>query len=409
MKDFIPHQLGLTQRQINNLHLGRPVNILHRTMGSGAGDTVIMLHPQNARKLLTAYKKGKGMRLIMHPHELETSVLHGRGFFSSLKKGAKHIGRAVLDKGKEFLHSPAAKELGKNIVKRGSEAIGTAIGAYTGNPAIGSMIGHSLDRAGEAAIDKGGVHHGIKSLKGDAKAVALEALDEKIQQLPPAYRKSAEMALAGEYPGAVSNIVQHEYENATGGYGLKKGSAAMKEKMARLRAMKGGKINIGKKIGHAFKNIGKPIASALIHGGIPAAASLVGDVLGGPMGGIAGATAGNYAANRIGRATGYGIPRGRGRPRKEGGDVASMSAPYKRALRLNYGGLQLNNVSSSNPPVSDFDTNPRVAVSPTDMTLSPYQRMNSPAMNPFIPTKYTQQGGTSCGYGGRGLYGGGIY
>jgi hypothetical protein len=30
--------------------------------------------------------------------------------------------------------------------------------------------------------------------------------------------------------------------------------------------------------------------------------------------------------------------------------------------------------------------------------------MDSPAMNPFIPAYYTQQGGVSCGYGGRGLY-----
>jgi hypothetical protein len=39
------------------------------------------------------------------------------------------------------------------------------------------------------------------------------------------------------------------------------------------------------------------------------------------------------------------------------------------------------------------------------MTLSPYQSITSPAMNPFIPTNYTQEGGTSSGYGGRGLYG----
>jgi hypothetical protein len=58
--------------------------------------------------------------------------------------------------------------------------------------------------------------------------------------------------------------------------------------------------------------------------------------------------------------------------------------------------------------------------------MSPYQRMDSPAMNPFVPTTYLQQGGTSSGYGGvsqselnklmgaglyygRGLYGNGLY
>jgi hypothetical protein len=39
--------------------------------------------------------------------------------------------------------------------------------------------------------------------------------------------------------------------------------------------------------------------------------------------------------------------------------------------------------------------------SPSDYGfMSPYQRMDSPAMNPFVPTTYLQQGGTDSGYGG---------
>jgi len=459
-KEFIPHQLALSQGQMNKLIEGKPVNIPHRTMGSGAGDVVIHLKPQNARKLLTAYKKGKGMRLTMHPHEVEASLKHGRGFFSSLKKGLKTVGKKIYDVGKEVLKSPIAKQIGKDVIQHGSEAIGTAIGAYTGNPVVGSMIGHSLGKAGADAIDKGGVHHGIKSLKHDAHAVALEALDQNIQKLPPAYRHSAELALAGEYPQAVSNIIEHEYGSFkdTGGYGVrkgrgrpKKGSAEMKEKMAKLRAMKksGGKIDIGKAFRNAFdpkkngvakafdpkqngvanafnktftpelgrqivsglESAGKQTASALIHAGIPALAGVAGDLLtaGNPLGGVAGSVAGDMLANQIGKATGYGVRRGRGRPRKVGGDVASMSAPYKQALRMNYGGLTLNNEAVANASVSNFAINPRVKPSSTEMTLSPYARMDSPAMNPFIPTNYKQMGGTSCGYGGKGLYGTGLY
>jgi hypothetical protein len=83
--------------------------------------------------------------------------------------------------------------------------------------------------------------------------------------------------------------------------------------------------------------------------------------------------------------------------------------PYKQALRRNYG-VSLNNVEVVTEPVSKFSgVDKRVRPSSTEMTLSPYQSMSSPAMNPFVPTKYTQQGGTSCGYGGKGLYGYGLY
>ena len=435
---FIPHQLGLAQHHINKLISGKPVNISLPMMGSGAGDVVIHLMPQNARKLLNAYKKGKGMRLTMHPHEIEESMMNGRGFFSTLKKGIKSVGKKLYDTGKEFLSSPTAKHIGKNVIEHGAEAIGTAIGAYTGNPVMGSMIGHSLGKAGAEAIDKGGVKHGLKSLKNDAHAIALEALDENIQKLPPAYRKSAELALAGEYPNAVSNIVEHEYNKYSGGYGIKgrgrgrpkgthpkKGTEEMREKMARLRAMRktkattGGKINIGKTlrnafdpnkngVAKAFKSVEKPLASSLIHTGIPGVLGAVGDVVGGPVGGVSGSVLGSMIANKVGKQTGLGIKRPRGRPRK-GGAVIPLSQAYNRALRLNYGGLTLNNETTANAPVSSFNVNPRVRPSPSEMTLSTYQRMDSPAMNPFIPTSYTQMGGTSSGYGGKGLYGRGLY
>jgi hypothetical protein len=451
-KDFIPHQLGLTQAQINKLVEGKPVNIQHGKMGAGAGDIVIHLKPQNARKLLTAYKKGKGMRLTMHPHEIDTSLKHGSGFFQTLKKYTG-IGKT------QFLGG--AKKIGKKVIADGATVAGTAIGAYMGNPMAGAMIGQALGKAGEKAVDsiqpskgKLGIkfdpREGVKSLKEDAKMYAVEAIDRQIDKLPPQYRDVAQNALAGKYPDAESLI--YDVGSASfkdmGGYGVRrpaKGSAEMREKMARLRAMKGGKIDIGKafkKLGKdidkGFKkeiarpfmrDVGKPTAKAFtskeamdtykaigkhaIEQGIPVATALASMAMGDPTG-MSGAVVGNvaqqYASKEYDKAVGSGVRRGRGRPRKIiGGDVASMSAPYKQALRLNYGGLTLNNVSSSNDAVSNFNVNSRVRPSASEMTLSPYARMDSPAMNPFIPTYYRQQGGTSCGYGGKGLYGHGLY
>ena len=63
MSDLVPHQLLLTRPQRMRLMKGHGVNIPHHQMGNEKGDTVIMLHPHNAKKMLGAYRRSKGMRL----------------------------------------------------------------------------------------------------------------------------------------------------------------------------------------------------------------------------------------------------------------------------------------------------------------------------------------------------------
>jgi hypothetical protein len=122
---------------------------------------------------------------------------------------------------------------------------------------------------------------------------------------------------------------------------------------------------------------------------------------------MSGAVVGNIAQEYASDAYEKKVGRGRGRPRKQGGS-ASMSKAYKQALKNNFGGLEVAGLSGGKP-LSNYKVNPKVGVSSTEMTLSPYQRLDSPAMNPFIPTSYIQEGGQSSGYGGRGLYGGGLF
>jgi hypothetical protein len=178
--------------------------------------------------------------------------------------------------------------------------------------------------------------------------------------------------------------------------------------MASIRSIKGGN-GISGKMKNAFTS--KKAISGLKtvgHYAIPATTSALGGIagtfVGGPVGGIAGSAAGSYAGDQINKKIGIGMKRGRGRPRKVGGYLASSSSAYQQALRNNYNGLTLNSSAIDNAPVSNFSVNSKVRPSSTEMTLSPYQRMDSPAMNPFIPTRSTQVGGSSCGYGGRGLY-----
>ena len=82
-KDLIPHQIHLSKEQLTRLGKGLATNLKHSQMGSDKGEFVVMLHPQNARRMLTSYKKGKGMRLCLSPDEMMETEKKGGGFFKS--------------------------------------------------------------------------------------------------------------------------------------------------------------------------------------------------------------------------------------------------------------------------------------------------------------------------------------
>ena len=415
--EMIPHQIHLTTAQIKKIGSGMGVNLKHSQMGADKGDVVVMLKPQSARKMLTAYRKSKGMRLSMSPEEIEETMKQGGGFFKALKKYTGINKTAVIS---------GAKKIGKEVLEVGSEVAGTAIGAYLGDPAMGMAIGKSLGKAGSKIIDsveptKAGVkfspREGIASIKSDARKIAVEAIDKQLDKMPPEYRHIGENALAGKYPDSASAI--RDFSSASLGFGLYggklvKGSPEAKAYMASLRQRKGGKI--GDSIKKAFSksskaidrtftsdkalNTYKAIGRHAIEQGIPLATTLASMALGDPTG-MSGAMVGNVAQEYASK--GY----SKGTGARVGGALASNSKPFKQALKMNkltYG-LELGGFSAdSNEPVSKFKTNSRVRPSSTEMTLSPYQMMSSPAMNPFVPTYATQAGGTTCGYGGRGLY-----
>jgi len=134
-------------------------------------------------------------------------------------------------------------------------------------------------------------------------------------------------------------------------------------------------------------DLGRDIASNLIHKGIPSAVGgltgmAVGGITGNPLLGLAaGSTVGNYAGSKIGdevgRKTGLGMAK-----------ITKLSKPYKVAMA--YGKM----MKVPNAPISKYnDINPRVKPSSDEMTLSPYQQLTSPAMNPFTPKYAFQQGG----------------
>jgi hypothetical protein len=406
---FIPHQLGLSAHQPVVLLRGGAVLVPHGSMGADKGEFVMMLQPQNARKLLTAYKKGKGIKIKMTPDEIRETLKSGRGFMDYAKK--------AYTKGKQLLSSaldnPLLKEAGKKGLKMGAEALGSAIGGYFGNAEVGKNIGKTIGEAGANALEKRDVNVAKYELASKAKEAGLDYARKEGR------RRIAQHVDDDLYRGLAQhglNVADKKISATTGeqdlrrlGYGMKrpklvKGSQEAKDYMASIRAKKG--KGIGDDILGGLKKVGRYA--------IPATTGTLGGLAGGvatggnPVGAIVGSAGGSYGGQKLVDLLGIegaGMRRGRGRPRKVGKGGATQSKAFQQTLRNNFGGLQLRSEVLSNAPLSSFNqVNSIVRPSSDAMTLSPYARMDSPAMNPFIPAYYTQQGGNSCGYGGKGLY-----
>lgn len=432
MHGLIPHQLHLTRPQITKMMKGQGINIPHSQMGSDKGEVVVLLHPQNARKMLTAYKKGKGMRLIMSPMEMESSMTHGRGIGKAFKKlgrdisrTAKMAGRTIMKDvleptGKALASKDAMnvyKEIGRHAIEQGIP-IATALGSMAlGDPTgmSGAMVGNIAQQYASKSFDKStgsGLYGGMIS--------PVDARKKYMEMIRSMRGMSAEEREKIKGSGLFKMLSK---------IGIKKKSVLKGIKKVGKEVVKRGAESIGTAIG-AYT--GDPMAGAMIGDALGRAGEVGLDSMKPSKHGITfdkgeAVSSLKQDMRELGKAklhelvaenlppeyqdvaneviAGAGVKRGRGRPRKNiMGAGAPQSKAYKQALKANYSGLVMSNVVGDNAPVSKFPVNPRVAPSSEEMTLSPYHSVSSPAMNPFIPTFYTQMGGTQSGYGGKGLF-----
>ena len=88
-------QISISPAQLSKIKRGLPIQIKHGSMGNG--DVVVSLHPDKARKMMSAYKRGKGLRIHMDTNEVRAS-----GLLSSIKKLGKKVEKGVVDVGNKF-------------------------------------------------------------------------------------------------------------------------------------------------------------------------------------------------------------------------------------------------------------------------------------------------------------------
>lgn len=245
----------------------------------------------------------------------------------------KYIDEAAARKGYGFYKAASkvgfskkqVKSAGKALVKEAAKAGGEALTAYTGNPAAGMAFEKVATTAGNKAIDSSSVKKTVKSLGPEAKMLAIELVDDYVDEnLSGVERRTVEKALAGKYPNARELI--YDYGNS------------------KLEELNPPQVNI-------MSGYGIP---RRVRGGLR-------------MGG------GQYFR-------GLNLKGGEGVMRTYGGAMYYNTQPYDQAIRgIRRGG----NIDGFR--VADD----RMTTSAPDLGLpiqtgSPFQRINSPAMSPFI-------------------------
>ena len=411
---IVPHQLNMSKAQMSKIKKGLPIQIKFSDMGADKGNIVIGLKDGNAKKLLSAFKKGKGCRMCMDEEELDYTMKDGSGIFDSIKKGVQkgvskekqigskvekgvvRVGNKVGRPAKQLISKVPApirnklKEEALGVMKGVGDNLGKMVAEATGDDELGDMISSGVLGVGDELLSGKRLQIGSKVLPIAKKAVntATDMIED------PQYKMVAKEIVKKSGMGLYGKAGEGLTGRGLSGRGLsggkilqvpkdprkprfEKGSQEAKDYMASIRAGKGMKIlpamdkalgvmggkkggNILKKIGREAKKVGSKAKKAVFGKRMSDEAEFLLPV----FGGIGGTTLGGLA----------GVPML--------GGVGGAEAGKRLAQEMKKRGMGLR--GRGRPPIK-----PASDV----MTLSPYTSVNAPAFNPFYPTNSFQNGG----------------
>jgi len=398
--------------QMRKLKSGGAVT-LNRTHFMEGSPHRIMVMPNTGRRIMTAMKKNKGVRIALKPEEDIVAMTEGGKI--SLKSIGKSFKKAFDPKGKT---TKAFKDVGKEFVKTGD------------------------------VIKRGFQKEVIDS--GLGKKIASELIDVGTEILLPAGLGAASMALGD--PTGISGAVAGKY---AGDYLQREASKAGYGFFQEVRKLGLNKIGINKK---SLTKFGKSAGKVAVRAGALAAGAAITAYTGNPVAGMAferiavsaadsaidskrnkdilrnagkgavkagkmiaveavddyidenltgaerdvaqNALAGKYPSAKeliydLGKSKieeanvfgGYGIPRRTRGGLRMGRGMAHLTPAYSVAMRsATTGAGHMGSGMSAGFPVNDGRmVTPSSAPSDVIQTGSPFQRINSAAMSPFIP------------------------
>ena len=415
-------QLSISPAQMTKIRKGLPIQISHGSMGNG--DVVISLHPDKAKKMMSAFKRGKGLRIQMDEDEVRAS-----GLLGSLKKLGKKVEKGVVDAGNKVA-KPAKKVISKipkpvrdvlqqeaqGLIDGTGATLGMMVGQATGDEELGEMVKQGISDTGNEFLSGQRLSLGSKILPIAKKSV--NVVVDNIED--PQYRAVAKQIVkksgAGLYGKTGSGLTGRGLSGSgLSGSGMRKrrpmpnfdeegmgkmrilpergrnviqpypprriprfekGSQEAKDFMASIRNNKQGSgffSDVGKALKKGAKETGRDFQrgakvgkTALFGKRIGDEAAVVLPIAGTVMGGAAGSFAGGPFGSALGSAAGG----------------AAGKAAADEINKRGYGMKGNGRRNSMVRPASDMPT------------FSPYATLYSPQNHPFRPQSSFQNGGT---------------
>jgi len=200
-------QLSISPAQMKKIQKGLPIQISHGSMGSG--DVVISLRPEKAKKMVSAYKRGKGLRIQMDEDEVRAS-----GLLGDLKKLGKKVEKGVVDVGNKVA-KPTKKIISKipkpirdvlqeeaqGLIDTTGTTLGMMIGKATGDEELGDMVQRGISDTGNELLSGKRLSLGSKILpiaKRSVNLVVDEIEDPRYKALAKQIVKKSGAGLYGK-------------------------------------------------------------------------------------------------------------------------------------------------------------------------------------------------------------------
>ena len=200
-------QLSISPAQMTKIRKGLPIQIKHESMGNG--DIVVSLHPENAKKMMSAFKRGKGLRIQMDEDEVRAS-----GLLDGLKKLGKKAEKSIVDvgnkvakpikKGISQIPKPVRdvlQEKAQGLIDTTGTTLGMMIGKATGDEELGDMVQRGISDTGNELLSGQKLSLGSKILpitKRRLNLVVDEIEDPKYKALAKQIVKKSGAGLYGK-------------------------------------------------------------------------------------------------------------------------------------------------------------------------------------------------------------------